>query len=90
LLELDGVDGLVRPGGRLVPVADDVVRAIRRAERGGLFDAATRCRQPDDDAPPPDARHAGLVARIRQNRWSKERTALLMELLIGDHSRPAV
>jgi hypothetical protein len=90
LQSIDGVDDLVRPGGRLVPVADDVVRAIRRAERDGLFDAAARCRQPDDGAPPPDVRHAGLVAKIRRNRWSKERTKLLMELLVGDHSRPAV
>jgi hypothetical protein len=84
---IDGVDDLVRPGGRLVPVADDIVRAIRRAERDGLFDAAARCRQPDDDAPPPDVRFASLMARIKRMRRSKERTKLLMELLIGDHSR---
>ena len=87
LRSVDGIDDVVRRDGKLAPVADDVVSAIRRAERDGLFDAAARCRQPDDDAPPPDARHAGLVARIRRNRWSKERTKLLMELLIGDHSR---
>jgi hypothetical protein len=87
LQSIDGVDDVVRPGGRLVPVADDAIAAIRRAERDGLFDAAARCRQPDDDEPPPDVRFAGLVARIRRNRWSKERTQLLMGLLAGDYSR---
>jgi hypothetical protein len=81
LLELDGVDGVVRLNGKLVPVADDVIRAIRRAERDGLFDLAAGCRQPDDDAPPPDARFAGLVTKIKRTRWSKERTKLLMGLV---------
>jgi hypothetical protein len=84
LQSIDGVDDVVRRDGKPAPVADDVVRAIRRAERDGLFDAAARCRQPYDDASAPDARFAGLVAKIRRNRWSKERTQLLMELLIGN------
>jgi hypothetical protein len=81
LREIDGIDDVVRRDGKPAPVADDIVRAIRRAERDGLFDAAARCRVPDEDAPPPDERFAGLVTRIRRARWSKARTALLMELL---------
>jgi hypothetical protein len=84
LREIDGVDDVVRRDGKPASIADDVIRAIRRAERDGLFDAAAGVRRPDDNAPPPDARHAGLVARIRRGRFSKERTKLLMELLVGD------
>jgi hypothetical protein len=80
LREIDGVDDVLRRDGRPVPVTDDAVAAIRRAERDGLFDAAAGCRLSDDDAPPPDVRYAGLVTRIRRARWSKARTALLMEL----------
>jgi hypothetical protein len=83
LLKIDGVDDVVRPGGKLVPIADDVVKALRAAERRGLFDAAAACRAPSEDDPPPDERYAGLVARIRRARWSKARNQLLMELLVG-------
>jgi hypothetical protein len=78
---IEGVDDLVRLDGRLVPVADEVIRAIRRAERDGLFDLAAGCRMPDDGASPPDERFAGLMTKIKRARWSKERTKLLMELL---------
>jgi hypothetical protein len=64
-----------------VPVADEVIRAIRRAERDGLFDLAAGCRMPDDGASPPDVRFANLMMKIKRARWSKARTALLMELL---------
>jgi hypothetical protein len=87
LREIDGIDDVVRPGGRLVPVADDAVAAVRRAERDGLFDLAAGCRVPDDDAPPPDARFVGLMRRIKTSRGSKARTQLLMGLLAGDYSR---
>jgi hypothetical protein len=33
LRKIDGVDDVVRPGGRLAPVAGDVINVIRRAER---------------------------------------------------------
>jgi hypothetical protein len=90
LREIDGIDDVVRPGGRLVPVSDDAIAALRSAERRGLFDAAARCRQPGPDDPPPDVRFAGLVARIRKGCWSKERARTLMEMLIGEHSRSTV
>jgi hypothetical protein len=83
LREIDGIDDVARRDGKLMPVADDIVRAIRRAERDGLFDAAARCRQPDDDAPPPDIRFANLMMKIKRTRWSKARTALLMSLLVS-------
>jgi hypothetical protein len=35
LCEIDGVEDVLRPGGRLTPIADDVIEAIRRAERLG-------------------------------------------------------
>jgi len=48
-----------------------------------LFDLAFGCRVPDDDAPPPDARFAGLMTKIKRARWSKERTKLLMSLMVS-------
>jgi hypothetical protein len=79
LREIEGLDDVVRRDGKLAPVADDVVIAIRRAERDGLFDLAAGCRLPDDEAPP-DGRFAG---RIKQARWSRKRTQLLMTLLVS-------
>jgi len=83
LREIHGVDDVVRRDGKLAPVADDAVKALRRAERDGLFDLAAACRVPDEDAPPPDSRFASLLTRIKRTRWSKARTALLMELLLS-------
>jgi hypothetical protein len=83
LRSVDGVDDLVRPGGRLAPIAGDVVAAIRSAERRGLFDLAAGCRPIDGEAPPPDGRHAGLVAKIKAAKFSKPRMALLMSLLVS-------
>ena len=83
LKSIEGVDDLVRPNGKLVPVADDAIKALRRAERDGLFDAAANCRLPDDDAEPLDERFTGFVTKVRRARWSKKRTALLMDLLLA-------
>jgi transcription antitermination factor NusG len=83
LRKIDGVDDVVRPGGRPAPIADDVINAIRRAERDGLFDAAAGCRLVGGEASPPDGRFAGLVAKIKSARWSKERMQLLMSLMVS-------
>jgi len=64
-------------------VDDAAVRALRSSERAGLFDAALGCRVPDDDAPAPDVRYAGLMARIKTSRGSRKRAAILMELLLS-------
>jgi hypothetical protein len=75
---------VVRPGGRRAPIADDVITAIRRAERDGLFDAAAGCRLTEGEArPPPDDRFVGLVTKIKRARWSKERMQLLMSLMVS-------
>jgi hypothetical protein len=81
--EIYGVDDVVRLNGKVVPVADAAVRALRSSERAGLFDAALGCRVPDDDAPAPDVRYAGLMARIKTSRGSRKRAAILMELLLS-------
>jgi hypothetical protein len=81
VLEIHGVDDVVKPNGKLASVDPEVIAAIRSAERRGLFDAAGDCRRPNGDAAPPDPRHAGLVQRIRSSRYSRERMALLMSLL---------
>jgi hypothetical protein len=87
LCSLQGVDGVLRPGGRLVPIADDAVAALRAAERRGLFDAAVGCRLAVAEDERPDSRFAAWVTKIKRERGSKKRTALLMSLLIGNHSR---
>jgi hypothetical protein len=83
LREIHGVDDVVRRDGRLAPIADDAIAAIRRAERSGLFDAAVGCRPANDESPPRDGRHADLVKKIKSARWSKKRTQLLMSLLVS-------
>jgi hypothetical protein len=80
--EIHGVDGVLRRDGRLVTVADDAIRALRRAERDGLFDLAGASRLPDGETEPLDARFASLMQRIKTSRGSKKRAAILMELLV--------
>jgi hypothetical protein len=81
LRSIEGVDDLVRRDGKLVPVPDDVVRALRAAERRGLFDRASACRLAVADDEPLDERYAALVRQIKRLGWSKSRTAVLMSLL---------
>jgi hypothetical protein len=81
LRSIEGVDDVVRPDGRLAPIADDTIDAIRLAERDGLFDYATGCRLAVAEDERPDRRFAGLLAKIKSARWSRERTALLMSLM---------
>jgi hypothetical protein len=84
MCRIHGVDGVLRRDGRLVTVADDAIRALRRAERDGLFDLAGASRLANSgETEPLDARFAALVTRIKTLRGSKARNALLMELLIG-------
>jgi hypothetical protein len=81
LREIDGVDDVVRPGGRLAPIAEDTIAAIRRAERQGTFDGAGACRILDDgEAQVPEGSLASLVSKIRSARWSKRRMEVLMTL----------
>jgi hypothetical protein len=82
LREIQGVDAEVRRGGKLTPVSDDVVKALKRSERAGMFDLASACRQSDGETAPLDARLAALMQRIKTSRGSKKRTQLLMELLM--------
>jgi hypothetical protein len=84
--EIYGIDDAVRQNGKLASISDDAVKALRSAKRRGAFDAALGCRAPDDDAPPPNVQFANLMRRIKRERGSKKRTALLMELLLGNHS----
>jgi hypothetical protein len=83
LREIHGVDCELRRDGRPVPVSDDAVAALRAGERRALFDISLGCRVPDDDAQPLDARFAAWAMKIKRTRSSRERTKLLMELLIG-------
>ena len=82
LRSVEGVDDVLRRDGKLVTIADDVVKALRASERAGLFDLAGASRQPDGETAPLDARFADLMRRIKTSRGSKARNALLM-LLVG-------
>jgi transcription antitermination factor NusG len=84
---VDGVDDVVRPGGRLAPVDGDAIAAIKSAERRGMFDLASQCRVTDEESPPLDDRFAGFVARIKRERHSRARTGLMMELLASRECR---
>ena len=64
--------------GRLAPIGDGTIAAIRRAERRGAFDRAADCRLAVAEDERPDGRFAGLLAKIKSAWWSRERTALLM------------
>jgi hypothetical protein len=81
--EIRGVDGALRRNGRLTPISEDALRALKRAERDAVFDAVSGCRVPDDDAQPLDSRFASLMTRVKRERGSKRRTKLLMELLLS-------
>jgi hypothetical protein len=86
VLEIDGVDDVVRLHGKPATVDADTLAAIRAAERAGLFDAAGACRRAEGEAvgtTPSHPVHAALVQRIRSARWSRKRMALLMGLLAG-------
>ena len=49
--------------------------------RRGAFDRAADCRLAVAEDERPDGRFAGLLAKIKSARWSRERTALLMSLM---------
>ena len=44
LREIQGVDAEVRRGGRLVPVPEATIKALKHAERNAMFDLASGCR----------------------------------------------
>jgi hypothetical protein len=68
LRSIQGVDDLVRRDGQLVLAPDDVVKALRAAERRGLFDRASACRLAvADNEPPLDERYAGLMMKIKRS-----------------------
>ena len=80
LCSLQGVDGVLKRDGKLVPVAEGTIAALKSAERRGLFDLSRDCRLAvAEDEPPPDA---ALVRRIKSSRGSKSRTAVLMAILM--------
>jgi hypothetical protein len=83
LCEIYGIDDLLRLDGKPVPVSDDAVAAIKRAERNAMFDAALNCRLADGETEPLDSRFASLLGRVKRERGSKRRTKLLMELLLS-------
>jgi transcription antitermination factor NusG len=81
LLEIDGIEDVLRGRHGAAPVADAVIEAIRTAERVGSFD---RTRTPrlahGDDVVIQDGPFAHLVAKIKSERPSK-RMARCMELV---------
>lgn len=81
LLEIDGIEDVLRGRHGAAPVADAVVEAIRQAERAGSFD---RTRTPrlahGDDVVIQDGPFAHLVAKIKSERPSK-RMKRCMELV---------
>jgi hypothetical protein len=79
LRDIEGIDDVVRPNGRLAPICDDTIAAIRAAERRGDFDSAADCRQAVNE--PFDGRFASLVAKIRRARFASERNGVLMAVL---------
>jgi hypothetical protein len=82
LRAIDGIDDAVKLNGRPAAIADDVIDAIRAAERAGRFDHAANCRLIAGDEPPIDGRFAWVIARIRKARWASERNGVLMAVLM--------
>jgi transcription antitermination factor NusG len=81
LMEIDGIEDVLRGPHGATPVADAVIEAIRSAERAGAFD---RTRTPrlahGDDVVIQDGPFAHLVAKIKSERPSK-RMKRCMELV---------
>jgi transcription antitermination factor NusG len=81
LREIDGVEDLLRPGGRLAPIAGEVIEAIRHAEQQGVFDGTSELRLTNGhDVLASNGSFAPLVAKIKAARWSKKRMEVLMTL----------
>ena len=81
ILEIDGIEDVVRGAHGLAPVADAIIEAIRSAERVGAFD---RTRTPrlahGDDVVIGEGPFAHLIAKIKCERPSK-RMKRCMELV---------
>jgi len=81
ILEIDGIEDILRGRHGPTPVADAAIEAIRSAERAGAFD---RTRTPrlahGDDVVIGDGPFAHLVAKIKCERPTK-RMARCMELV---------
>jgi hypothetical protein len=82
LKEVEGIDDIVRPNGRLTPIDDGAIAAIRAAERAGRFDSAPDCRQAVTEDEPFDSRFVRLVAKIRKARFASERNGVLTAILM--------
>jgi transcription antitermination factor NusG len=80
LLEIEGVAEVLRMGGRLVPIADEVIEAVRTAEAFGLFDTGVKPRFAVGEEVRLPAAFGGLVARIKSAR-TRRRRGMLVELV---------
>lgn len=82
LLEIDGVEDVLRPGGRLARVPDRAIEAIRQAQDMGAFDHS---RSPSgfltgDNVRVMGGPFAGLIARIRSAK-SKHRIEVVVDFV---------
>ena len=80
LHEIEGVAEVLRTGGRLAPIADEVIATIRQAEQTGAFDRTRQARFVEGDTVRLRGPFAGMIAKIRSAR-ARRRSALLLELV---------
>jgi transcriptional antiterminator RfaH len=82
LLEIDGIEEILRPGGRLARVPDEAINAIRRAQDMGAFDhtGASGCLMDGENVRVLDGPFAGLIARVRSAK-SKHRIEVVVDFV---------
>jgi len=79
LIEIDGVEDVLRQGYKLSRIPDDVIEAIKAAEQAGAFDRTRKTRLAHgDDVQISTGPFGSLVAKIKSARPSRR-----MELLVN-------
>ena len=83
LLDLDGVEAVLRTGGRLAPIPTGAIEVLQRAQTAGAFDrtiTATYALRSGDQVRITAGPFAGMLARVGAAKAKKRITVLLDEI----------
>ncbi len=80
ILEVDGVQDVLRCQGRLQRMPDEIVTEIQRAQENGAFDRAENGLRDGDEVRIVAGPFAGLIARVRSAR-SRDRMQIVVDFI---------